>query len=107
MRVTTGGLGMLLAGLITSCTSAAPRPHLEQDVRVTRQDADVAGCRSIRLVEARTQYGTEDSEKNRSEIMKEMRRETSALGGDVLLVRPGRKFSGVAYSCGSMPAPRS
>ena len=76
-------------------------------MRVTTAEGDVVGCRSIRLVEARTQFGRADSEKNRTEIMKEMRRETAVLGGNVLYVRSGSKISGVAYSCDSASRPRS
>ena len=107
MKVAIGGLGLLLACLVGSCTTATPRATDGQNVRVTRSEGEVVGCRSIRLVEARTQYGRADSEKNNPEIMKEMKRETAILGGDVLFLRPGVKISGVAYSCASVPGVRS
>ena len=108
IRIAFGRAGLLLAVFAaSSCAGSTPRSTAAGNVRVTRDEADVLGCRSLRLVEARTQFGRADSEKNLPEIMSEMKRETAILGGDALFLRPGPKISGVAYACGSVPAARS
>ncbi len=49
MKVAIGGFGLLLVCLVGSCTTATPKALDGQNVRVTRAQDEVVGCRNIRL----------------------------------------------------------
>jgi hypothetical protein len=87
---------LIVAIALSACTTRLT-PEGER-VKVTRESADVAGCKSLGFVEAHPPYSTPD------DAMNEMRDKTGILGGNVLFVTNySMKATGVAYLCESSP----
>ena len=73
-----------------------------EHVRVTKDKADVAACKSVGFVDAQPPYSTPN------DAMNEMKNKTAILGGNVLFVTNyGMKATGVAYLCGVDSPPKS
>ena len=89
-------LGLLALAVTSGCTTTlTPDGH---GVRVTRESADVAGCRSVGFVDANPPFSTPKDAEN------EMKNKTAILGGNVLLItNDSLKATGVAYSCTRAP----
>ncbi len=82
--------------LLTGCTSTLT-PEAQR-VRVTKKEADVAGCQSLGFVEAPPPHSTPDDAEH------ELRNRAAALGGNVLFVTSySLKATGVAYACPNAP----
>lgn len=69
---------VVIAGLMSACTTRLT-PEGES-VKVTRERADVAGCKSLGFVDAQPPFSTPN------DAMNEMRDKTGILGGNVLFV---------------------
>lgn len=87
--------------LAASCVTNKPLPGAAQ-VRVTRNQADVAKCRELGSVFLKTAGRFTDS----NVAVDQLRGETAKLGGNSLLLLDDRVFtpsgvpeSGMAYSC--------
>jgi hypothetical protein len=83
---------ILLVASLLGCTTAAPGG---QDVRVTRNAAEVEHCRPIGAVQSVPPYALP------GEDMEQIRSRTIAVGADTVLLNTSRKASasGVAYRC--------
>lgn len=78
--------------VIANCTTALI-PGADK-VKVTREQALVADCKSLGFVEAKPPYSTPNDARN------EMKNKTAILGGNVLFVTNySMKATGVAYAC--------
>ena len=84
-------VGVLVSALY-GCVTLAPEA---QSLRVTRDGADVAGCKILATVEGHPPYiGPNDA-------MNQLRNQAAARGGNVLLVTSfSFTVTGVAYRCG-------
>jgi hypothetical protein len=84
--------GILLVASLLGCTTTAPGG---QDVRVTRNAAEVEHCRPIGAVQSVPPYALP------GEDMEQIRSRTIAVGADTVLLNTSRKASasGVAYRC--------
>jgi hypothetical protein len=80
--------------MLAACTTRLT-PDAER-VKVTKEQNDVQGCKSLGFVDAQPPFSTPN------DAMNEMKNKTALLGGDTLYVTNySLKASGVAYSCGS------
>ena len=84
---------LLLAVLLAACVSLAPEAKL---VKVTKNPADVSGCRILGTVESSPPYvGPKDG-------MHQMQNKVAGLGGNVLFVTSYNVTgTGMAYRCGT------
>lgn len=81
----------LLPGLLAGCVTLAPEA---ESLRVTRDGAEVAGCKILGTVEGHPPYiGPNDA-------MNQLRNQAAAQGGNVLLVTSfSFTVTGVSYRC--------
>lgn len=85
-----GALVLILAGCTTALIPGADK------VKVTREQALVADCKSLGFVDAKPPFSTPNDARN------EMKNKTAIVGGNVLFVTNySMKATGVAYSCES------
>jgi len=83
---------ILLVASLFGCTTAAPGG---EDVRVTRNAAEVEHCRPIGAVQSLPPYALPGDD------MEQIRSRTIAVGADTVLLDASRKasMSGIAYRC--------
>ena len=83
---------LLLVASLFGCTTAAPGGD---DVRVTRNAAEVEHCRAIGAVQSLPPYALPGDD------MEQIRSRTIAVGADTVLLNASRKAStsGIAYRC--------
>ena len=95
-RVATTWLGVLvLIAFIGCATTLAPGA---EKIRVTRNPADVEGCKAVGTVEARAPYNTANDAKH------QMQNGALPLGADVVFITNySDKATGVAYQCQGRP----
>jgi len=87
-----------LCALAAGCASVKLAPGADE-VRLTRNGADVAGCSPIGSV------GTSQPMITDPDAQRQMQNETLALGGNIVLLTSAFGRSGTAYRCGGTPAP--
>ena len=91
------GAAILATALTLKCSTTTLTPEAEH-VRVTKDKADVAACKSVGFVEAQPPFAMPD------DAMNEMKNKTAILGGNVLFVTSySMKATGVAYLCDDAP----
>lgn len=77
------------AVLVSGCVSLTPEA---ERVRVVHDGADVAGCTLLRNITAPMRGGY-------ASVVRELRNETAARGGDTLLMLSRLYGEGAAYRC--------
>lgn len=85
---------LTLVAALSACTTVAPQAN---DVRVTRETADVASCHPVGSVRSVPPYILPGDD------FKQLRNQSISLGADTILVTSPRLVmtSGVAYRCKS------